>query len=678
MRIRGCLFWAIAFQILLGACSTVSLHEAIQKGDLDTVRRIISHDASKLKQTRNWGQTALHEAAYEGKTEIVKYLLSQGMAVDVPDIYGNTPLHVAASEGQGATIRVLIEHGADPNAKNKNGETPLYEAAASSSGAAGLITYLVSQGARINLQDKAGNTALHEAAFRGDLEMVRQLVKNGADVNMANNRGATPLHRAVYTGYFEVAKYLVSRGADINLKDKDGNTPLHLAVYTENLELVQYLVAHGAHVNSTNNGGDTPLINAVRTGQVDLVRLLASRGANAAIANNRGETALQLARQKGYQQIAALLSFRKPGPAGKPAQPASSTITAENPLPLDNRPPEIIISSYDASRTLRLPQSEKKIKIIGQVKDASGIAEVRIGSQPVPIDPAGNFTAEIPLDPGQNQILVSARDLKGNRGIKKLSVIRQPKAVTPPAANPQQTGGDDWALIIGNNEYRYLSNLNTAVADAQEVAYILSKKYGFHTKLLLNATRDMIVDAINHYRKILKENDNFLIYYAGHGVFDKAAAKAYWLPVDARGDNDTNWIIADRITSNIKRISSKHILIVADSCYSGTLTRAATVHLATNQERKRYLAKIQAKKSRTLLASGGNEPVADSGRGGHSVFAAAFLQGLTKTDSRIFSAEELFYRQIKERVAGNSDQVPEYSIIRNSGHDGGDFVFRRR
>ena len=83
------------------------------------------------------------------------------------------------------------------------------------------------------------------------------------------------------------------------------------------------------------------------------------------------------------------------------------------------------------------------------------------------------------------------------------------------------------------------------------------------------------------------------------------------------------------------------------------------------------------KKSRTLLASGGNEPVLDDGGDGHSVFAAAFLNGLSKIEKDYFSAEELFYSHIKEQVAGNADQVPEYNIIRNSGHDGGDFIFRR-
>jgi len=42
-----------------------------------------------------------------------------------------------------------------------------------------------------------------------------------------------------------------------------------------------------------------------------------------------------------------------------------------------------------------------------------------------------------------------------------------------------------------------------------------------------------------------------------------------------------------------------------------------------------------------------------------------------------FTAEELFYEHIKEQVAENAEQVPEYNTIRNSGHNGGDFVFIR-
>jgi len=149
------------------------------------------------------------------------------------------------------------------------------------------------------------------------------------------------------------------------------------------------------------------------------------------------------------------------------------------------------------------------------------------------------------------------------------------------------------------------------------------------------------------------------------------------LPVDAETDDDANWIISDTITTNIKRISAKHIMIVADSCYSGTLTRAAITDLSAKDIREKFLQKMLAKPSRTLMASGGNEPVSDSGGSGHSIFADVFLTALKDMDEKVFTATELFYNQIRSSVAGRSEQTPAYDDIRNSGHDNGDFVFKR-
>ena len=75
------------------------------------------------------------------------------------------------------------------------------------------------------------------------------------------------------------------------------------------------------------------------------------------------------------------------------------------------------------------------------------------------------------------------------------------------------------------------------------------------------------------------------------------------------------------------------------------------------------------------MASGGNEPVSDGGGGDHSIFAAVFLNALKSADQNFFTAEDLFFNFIKESVVGQAAQTPEYSTIRNSGHDGGDFIF---
>lgn len=260
------------------------------------------------------------------------------------------------------------------------------------------------------------------------------------------------------------------------------------------------------------------------------------------------------------------------------------------------------------------------------------------------------------------------------------SVYAEDRSVTvKPKRGAETTTAADvkyFAIIIGNQNYKHLPKLETPIADAKAVENILKTQYGFETKLLTDAPRKDILSTINDFRKKLSSKDNLLIYYAGHGEFDKTADRAYWLPVDAQRDDPVDWISATDITDNIKRIASKHILIVSDSCYSGTLTRAAAGDLSTKGGRDEFIKKMMERPSRTLMASGGNEPVADSGGGDHSVFASAFLKALKEADKNSFTAEEIFHGRVKTIVAGKSDQVPEYNDIKNSGHEGGDFVFQ--
>lgn len=240
--------------------------------------------------------------------------------------------------------------------------------------------------------------------------------------------------------------------------------------------------------------------------------------------------------------------------------------------------------------------------------------------------------------------------------------------------------GRYYALVIGNDSYLYVPRLKTAVADARTIDSTLREQYGFATRLLINATRQEIFLALSHYRRNADQNDHLLVYYAGHGYFDREADKAYWLPVDARREDAANWISADDITSNIRVVPARHILIVSDSCYSGTIYRELGLGTATADisERDRFLQKMLAGKSRTLMASGGNEPVSDGGGDGHSVFGRVFLTGLAQMDKSTFTASELFRDFVQERVAGKANQTPEYNPLRNSGHESGDFVFVRR
>jgi TPR repeat protein len=239
--------------------------------------------------------------------------------------------------------------------------------------------------------------------------------------------------------------------------------------------------------------------------------------------------------------------------------------------------------------------------------------------------------------------------------------------------------GNYYALVIGINEYQPpLARLKTAVNDAQSMGNLLHDRYGFHVTYILdqNATRFNILNALAKFRNSLGENDNLLIYYAGHGFSDRDAQKAYWLPVDADSATSPNRIIADDLTTGVRVLPSRHVLIVSDSCYSGALTRDADVPVPTDGQAA-FINRMLRSRSRTLMASGGDEPVADGGSNGHSVFANAVLGALGNSSQSMFTASDLFYGSVRQQVAGKSEQLPQYSIIRNSDHDEGDFVFAR-
>jgi uncharacterized caspase-like protein len=236
-------------------------------------------------------------------------------------------------------------------------------------------------------------------------------------------------------------------------------------------------------------------------------------------------------------------------------------------------------------------------------------------------------------------------------------------------------------LIIGNIDYGKLSKLKTAVNDAKKVAEILHDKYGFNTKMLLNASREDIIRALDKFRTTLTENDNLLIYYAGHGFLDTKNNRGYWQPVDADPDSIANWIPNEAITDMLNIMSAKKVLIIADSCYSGSLTRGVVAQLESAKSdavRFSWIEELSKGKARMVLTSGELKPVLDAGGGGHSVFAKVLLDVLESNDE-VIEGDRL-HQQINALVVYESEkygltQIPQYAANTQAGHESGDFLF---
>ena len=283
--------------------------------------------------------------------------------------------------------------------------------------------------------------------------------------------------------------------------------------------------------------------------------------------------------------------------------------------------------------------------------------------------------------------------------------------------------GQYYALIIGINGYQAsLDTLKTPVNDAKQVDAILREQYGFKTTLLTDDTPDKptragIFKALEEIKDTLAEDDNLLIYYAGHGDISPSN-RYHWLPQDADSKIDTNWISLDDIKKKIDNppMLAKHVLVVADSCYPAGLiasvisatpittaaiksplfaTRSPPTTLIGSMSApsgmpnladpsvEAQVAWIKAEAenlSRTALTSGLLEPVPDVDSGnGLSIFANAFVEALRKNDD-VISAGQIYleigpevFAKVKKIVG--KKQKPAYGAIPNTGHNFGEFFF---
>ncbi len=353
-------------------------------------------------------------------------------------------------------------------------------------------------------------------------------------------------------------------------------------------------------------------------------------------------------------------------------------------------PPFVLVRG---TPTVTLRSVVKKRDIIGKVTASNDLLSFMVNDRKSDVDEQGLFQTTVNLVDTETPVHVVAIDRNGARAsldfilsLGKAIEINQRTSENLPRVKMAQPWralnfGQYYALVIGNNNYKKIPALDTPVNDATAVSNVLKEKYGFKTKLLINATRYQILSELNNLRAKLAENDNLLVYYAGHGELDKVNMRGHWLPVDADADNTANWISTVAITDILNTMSVKHIMVVSDSCYSGAMTRSSLARIeagADSAKKSKWLQAMLKARSRTVLTSGGLKPVMDGGGGQHSVFANAFITALRQNDT-LLEGQSL-YRKVSAGIVAIAaeygiEQVPEYAPIRHAGHESGEFFF---
>lgn len=234
--------------------------------------------------------------------------------------------------------------------------------------------------------------------------------------------------------------------------------------------------------------------------------------------------------------------------------------------------------------------------------------------------------------------------------------------------------GQFYALMIGISKYDNFITLKTPLNDTQEIGKILKKKYGFQIIYLKNPNKKDITNQLFEIEKKLKKKDSLLIYFAGHGKV-KNKNDGYWIPKDAHKEDDATWISNDYIVKKLKSIKANNIVVIADSCFSGTIgMRGGKID---NEEKKSESFYLKTK-SRIAITSGANQPVLDGGAGQHSIFARLLINRLDNNKKPIVTSQ--LYGSISDEVKEltekfNVKQTPERIPLYDAGHVAPDFVF---
>lgn len=332
--------------------------------------------------------------------------------------------------------------------------------------------------------------------------------------------------------------------------------------------------------------------------------------------------------------------------------------------------PKIVITSPSVTRGISVVTKKNTIEVKGYVIDKNGVRSVRVGGFSAflshPNSAKTDFNAKIELAGGQNQIWVEATDRTGAATRENFTIDYQAEANIIEVDGP----GENHLLVIGINDYQHWGQLYNAVKDAQDIRTELSSRYDFDEEnitFLYNsqATEKNIILAFKQLISKVEPNDNVLIYFSGHGYYDKILNEGYWIPVMAKHGDESDYISNAQLQKFIRQMDNKHTFLIADACFSGSMLG----------DRKGFVENVGRFKSRRALVSGRLEVVSDGERGKNSPFADAVLTYLRNHKNGAFAASQL-EQYVKITVANNSEQTPQHGPIINVGDKGGEFIFK--
>ena len=334
----------------------------------------------------------------------------------------------------------------------------------------------------------------------------------------------------------------------------------------------------------------------------------------------------------------------------------------------DQSPPELKITEPLTGSDRVVYAEDGSIVIKGYVKDISGVKEVLINGKAAYFQDNGLFWGRVPVNAGYSKIVVEAEDMKGHRGRKALDIEvtdNALKGIKGPA-------GKNIAILLAAQNYsdNNIPSLEDPISDAIKLRKILLADYDFTSSSVSNLFNPSLVDIKRELMVLsnsIKPEDNLIIFYAGHGIWDEKQKEGYWLLTDAVGSDQRSWLKNTDLLKLISNLPARNILLITDACFSGSVFKSR----GTEGTEGSILPNRNV--TRVAITSGNDTPVPDK-----SVFMRHFVRALKENRQKKITAQKIFVNHVIDAVMTESRTEPRYGTLEMAGHLGGDFIFTKR
>src|SRR5438094_7036207 len=223
------------------------------------------------------------------------------------------------------------------------------------------------------------------------------------------------------------------------------------------------------------------------------------------------------------------------------------------------------------------------------------------------------------------------------------------------------------ALVVGNNDYKFVAKLQKAVNDARTMGDTL-KQLGFTVMVAENQSRQAFSQSLLAFDKAVEKGDTAFFFYAGHGF--EIAGQNFLLPTDVPAATEGQEelvrdasILADRVIERLQNKGVRTAILVFDACRNNPFERQGTRAVAgggglapMTQLPEGVFSIFSAGPRQTAL-----DRLSNNDENPNSVFTRTFAKELTQPGVNLVQVAQRTRRLVSEMAdTVKHKQVPVY------------------